>query len=222
MIKIIKSFYNLKEHFLPNGVFRRPRIWSNQELKKIASFFEGSVINVSGWKDSDKQDGFYRDYFKNASYYFISNYSGPSGFQEGILNQVFIDLEKSLPSELVGKFEVVFNHTTLEHVYNFQKAFENLTLLTNDILIVVLPFLQRLHSTKGDYQDYWRFSSEAVEEMMKKNNLKLIYLTANNRRNESVYLFAVGTKNPSKWVNKINFIDQSLFKQLGEKIIKTV
>ena len=32
---------------------RLPRIWSNNELKKISSLFYGSVINVSGWKDLD-------------------------------------------------------------------------------------------------------------------------------------------------------------------------
>lgn len=39
---------------LCEGVFRRPRLWSNSELKKIAHLFEGWVVNVSAWKDLDK------------------------------------------------------------------------------------------------------------------------------------------------------------------------
>ena len=35
--------------------FKVPRYWSNEELKKFAHLFKGSVINVSAWKDVDKQ-----------------------------------------------------------------------------------------------------------------------------------------------------------------------
>ena len=41
------------------------RIWSNQELRKFSHLFRGKVINVSGWKDCDKEGHIYRDYFSN-------------------------------------------------------------------------------------------------------------------------------------------------------------
>ena len=36
---------------------KNARIWSNEELKKIASVFKGDVINVSGEQDKDKSRG---------------------------------------------------------------------------------------------------------------------------------------------------------------------
>src|SRR3989338_9207278 len=100
----------IKEKLLPERKFRKARIWSNKELKKISPIFKGSVINVSGWKDEDKRGDFYKNYFKNASSYAISNYKGDTGFQnkEG---EIYLDLEKELDKKLIGKFDVVFNHT---------------------------------------------------------------------------------------------------------------
>ena len=54
--------------------FRLPRIWSNNELKKIAPLFEGDVVNVSGWQDKDKEGDEYKNYFKNKKSYTITNY----------------------------------------------------------------------------------------------------------------------------------------------------
>ncbi len=213
----IKEFLKYKEKIFPDRKFRRARIWSNQELKKIANLFEGDIINVSGWKDSDKRDGFYRDYFPKAKSYWLSNFSGPSGFQGNNPNEIFLDLEKDLDNDFVGKFDVVFNHTTLEHVYNFQKAFQNLCHLSKDVVIIVLPFLQQLHAVKGDYEDYWRFSPYAIEKMMKENGLALLYMSANNKKSESVYVFAVGTKNPLRWAGKIQNGNQDFFNNLGDK-----
>ena len=45
-------------------IFRLPRIWSNRELAKFAPLFQGSVVNVSAWKDFDKERMYYREYFK--------------------------------------------------------------------------------------------------------------------------------------------------------------
>ena len=46
-------------------ILRLTRIWSNQELRKFSHLFRGKVINVSGWKDCDKEGHIYRDYFSN-------------------------------------------------------------------------------------------------------------------------------------------------------------
>src|SRR5687767_4129918 len=43
--------------------FRAARIWSNQELKTITPHCKGAVINVSAWKDEDKEGAHYKDYF---------------------------------------------------------------------------------------------------------------------------------------------------------------
>jgi hypothetical protein len=77
--------------------FRVPRIWSNQELRRFAGQFHGSVANVSAWRDEDKEGARYRDYFKNASEYCITNYKSEArGFQGGMDNEIYLDLTREL------------------------------------------------------------------------------------------------------------------------------
>ena len=38
---------------------RIPRIWSNKILKRISHNFDGDIINISGWKDDDKEGNNY-------------------------------------------------------------------------------------------------------------------------------------------------------------------
>ena len=124
--------------------FRQPRKWSNRELKRFSHLFTGRVINVSGWKDIDEEGKHYKDYFSNASDYWLSNYSDSKGTQN-IENELFLDLEKNVPPEQQKKFDVVFNHTVLEHIYDCRKAFENLCMLSKDVIIVVVPYIQQVH-----------------------------------------------------------------------------
>ena len=64
--------------------FRKPRIRSNLELKKFSNNFNGKIINVSGWNDSDKVGSFYKNYFSNCEDYDISNWSFSERGQEKI------------------------------------------------------------------------------------------------------------------------------------------
>ncbi len=202
--------------------FRLPRKWSNQELKKFAPLFQGKIINVSAWKDQDKEGRRYKDYFENASEYWISNYySEFRGFQGNLEREIFLDLAVPLPVELENQFDVVFNHTTLEHIFDIFTAFQNLCRLTKDILIIVVPFLQEQHENFGDY---WRFTPMALRELMHRNNLEMIYINFNDTDNTSIYLFAIGSKSPEKWIsirqnpdNKLSMIDDY---KLGQKVIK--
>tara|TARA_Y100000389_G_C17444862_1_gene510937 strand:+ start:1054 stop:1734 length:681 start_codon:yes stop_codon:yes gene_type:complete len=206
--------------------FREPRIWSNNELKKFSKNFYGNIINVSGWKDSDKVNSFYRNYFTNCTNYFISNWSYSERGQENKLskNEYLIDLESDLKKELLGKFDVVFNHTTLEHIFDIYKSFRNLCELSNDVVIIVVPFLQEQHTTI-DFKDYWRFTPQTIKKLFEKNNFKLAYINANDQNNSSIYVFAVGCKENSKnlnWIikmndNKLDTLDDFI---IGKKIIK--
>ncbi|MBV6640634.1 MAG: hypothetical protein KI791_07950 [Cyclobacteriaceae bacterium] len=189
----------------PKGVdrkFRLPRIWSNFELKKFTHLFEGKIINVSGWKDEDKEGRKYADYFLNKSGYSISNHPGDSikGIQDEI-NQIELDLEQELSSELISAFDVVFNHTVLEHVYDFHKAIENICLMSKDIIITVVPFLQQMHgfSDIGGYGDYWRFSPTSLDKLFKARGFETLYLSYNREEEASVYIFCISSKNPQKW-----------------------
>jgi len=182
--------------------YRLPRVWSNQELRKFAHLFEGDVLNVSAWKDEDKEGGHYRYYFKNARNYFISNYKAEVKGLQGFKNEFYLDLSQNLPEDYVYRFDVVFNHTTLEHIYEVKRAFQNLGNLSKDIVIIVVPFLQQMH---GNYGDYWRFTPLSVKNLFEENGITLLYLSFNDHRHSSIYIFALGAKNPAKWENKIDY-----------------
>ena len=156
--------------FIDNKV-RKPRIWSNLELKKFSNNFNGKIINVSGWNDSDKDGSFYKNYFSNCEDYYISNWSFSERGQEKKLdkNEYLIDLEDDLDDKLINKFEVV-NHTTLEHIFDISK----LKIYVNSLMIpiIVSPFMQEQHIT-SDFKDYWRLTPQAVKKLFEKNNLNL-------------------------------------------------
>ena len=202
--------------------FRVPRVWSNRELEKFGHLFSGKGVNVSGWKDIDKEGKKYRDYFSNISEYWITNYKSEArGFQGDQENEIFLDLEEDLDESMHGKFDVVFNHTVLEHIFDVNKAFENLCKLSNDIVIVVVPFLQEQHA---EYGDYWRFTPLAVEKLFQQNSMEMIYINYNDASDDSIYIFAIGTKDKNKWnkiqtesANQIKVINKFM---LGTKVIK--
>jgi hypothetical protein len=182
--------------FLIDKKYRLPRIWSNDELKKFANLFDGDIVNVSAWKDEDKEGKKYKDYFINAKSYSITNYKKEARGFQGTEGEIFLNLEESLPNNLINKFDVVFNHTVLEHVYDFKKSFENLCLMSRDIVIIIVPFLQEMHS---DYGDYWRFTPLAIKNMFEENSMEVIYSSFNEHKKSSVYLFFIASKKPGKW-----------------------
>jgi hypothetical protein len=177
--------------------FRLARYWSNQELKKIGTLLRGRVINVSGWKDEDKEGGYYKDYFPSACSYTISNYGGFRGYQGGD-SEIFLDLAEPLPKELIGAFDVIFNHTTLEHIFDVRMAFKNLCLMSQDIVIVVVPFAQVQHEY-DNLKDFWRFSPTCLHYLFKENGMTVVYESINKHRNAGVYIFMVGSKRSDVW-----------------------
>ncbi|MCV0371472.1 hypothetical protein [Filomicrobium sp.] len=188
---------------MTDKIHRVPRLWSNRELRKFAPIFKGmSIVNVSAWRDEDKEGGTYRNYFSGASEYSVTNFDADKrGFQGGD-GEIFLNLEKSLPSELQSRFDVVFNHTTLEHVYEFRTAFRNLCDMSKDVVIVVVPFLQQMHA---DYGDYWRFTPQALHRMFEDEGFEVAHLSFNNDFQSSVYVFCIATKNPDQWRSHFSF-----------------
>lgn len=209
-------------NFLLDKKFRIPRLWSNVELSKFSHKIHGSVLNVSGWKDSDKNGAVYKEYFPRASSYTVSNVlSQGKGFQ-GVDNEIVIDLEKNLDKKIYKKFDVVFNHTTLEHIFNLDKAFKNLCALSKNLVIVVVPFIQEQHFDK-DFGDYWRFTPLSIHKLFEKNHFKLRYINFNDQKKSSIYIFAVGSSknNNGYWINKIKDNKLQFIKniKIGKKII---
>lgn len=176
---------------------RVPRRWSNAELRKLAGLFDGDVINVSAWRDEDKEGRHYRDYFSNARSYTLSNVPGERG-ATGREGELTLDLERDLPANLHLAFNAVFNHTTLEHVFGLGKAFANLCRMSRDAVIVVVPFLQPSHATAG-MGDYWRFTPQGVRMLFAENGFQAIYESANAQRGTSVYLVVIAVRDPARW-----------------------
>jgi len=210
--------------FLYEGIFRKPRLWSNRELKKIAHLFKGSVVNVSAWKDYDKSVKYkdyifgdydsgelYRSYFVNAEKYTITNHPNCRKGNGGS-ESITLDLEKELPREFENKFDVVFNHTVLEHIFDVFKAFENLCHMSKDVVILVAPFIQKVHYSE-EYGDYWRFTPQALDQMFKRNGFTVLHRSSSNLFQSSIYYFYVASRHPEKWSHLFQVKD--INEQLG-------
>ncbi len=185
----------------------KPRLWSNTELKKIAHLFSGNIINVSAGADRDKENEFYRNYFQNKTSYSISNYKKIDKNEN--YNEIILDLEQKISPNLVNKFDVVFTHTVLEHVYDMDTAIENLCNLSKDIIITIVPFLQTYHHDEEIYNDFWRFSPLALIKKFNEQKFKTVFINWNKDPLGNIYLFHVATCKPEYWgsleeLNKVN------------------
>lgn len=206
-------------YYFSDPKFEQPRLWSNEELSKIAPIVNGSVVNVSAWQDQDKHGATYSEYFSGATEYWITNWEADArGWQGGLKNELYLDLEREIPKDLIEKFDAVFNHTTLEHVFDIFKAFENLCLMSKDIVIIIVPFMQEQH---GDYGDYWRLTPWAVKKLFTKNGVIPCYINFNDHKDGSVYVIGVGAKNKTSIVkfkalsgNKVDDVER-LFAATG-------
>ena len=176
--------------------FTLARRWSNAELRRIGPLFTGRVVNVSAWEDRDKEVGVYRDYFPKAASYRRTNYGTSQGVVEGAQDEMFLDLTAPLADDRRGSFDVVFNHTTLEHVFDMRTAFSTLCALSSDVVIVVVPWLQPLHA---DYGDYWRFSPQAVVRLFEAEGMTPLSVTWNTDPRASVYVMGVASRRPERW-----------------------
>lgn len=176
--------------------FRVPRLWSNSELRRFAPLFKGSVVNISGWNDDDKEGHKYHEYFSNASEYAITNYGKDSdrGVQ-GFEGEIMLNLEKDLPTSLLQKYDVAFSHTVLEHIFDAHKAFATICKISKNFVITVVPYIQQLHGISDEVGDYWRFTPLTMKELYEENGLKLRYCSANGHTaTSSIYLFCIGNK----------------------------
>ena len=197
----VRSLRALLKKTLVDREQRLPRVWSNAELRKYAPLLGGDVVNVSAWKDEDKEGRHYRDYFSAAATYARTNYKSEARGMQGVADEVFLDLTAPLPVDLKNRFDVVFNHTTLEHVYDVKPAFANLCAMSKDIVVLVVPFLQAYHS---DYGDFWRFSPEAVRRMFEGEGLTPLVVTCNRHAFSSVYVFAIASRHPARWRTRLD------------------
>ena len=193
------NYERIKKNYLTKFI---PRYWSNKELKKISPHlpFGSRIVNVSGWKDKDKEGNYYCNYFSSAAEYHIANY--PSDKARGsACCDIPIDLSQAIPKEHIGTYDGVFNHTVLEHLADPVFAFKQMALLTTDWIITVVPFKQKLHFENGFYDDYYRFSPFIMRQLHTMNGLTVIYETYTPKPALDIYLFYVGTKKVENYLD---------------------
>lgn len=178
---------------------RGARVWSNREIARLGPAVTGDVINVSAWKDEDKEGGFYRNYFPGAASYATSNFDGWRG-DEGATDHG-INLEEPAPTSLQGRFDLVFNHTTLEHVFDVHQAMRTITALSRDAVLVVVPFMQHLHGPEDG--DFWRFSPYCLRRLFGANGLTVVYEAAGPRAGRIRYLTAFAVRSPERWTGRL-------------------
>lgn len=202
--------------------FRLPRQWSNGELRRLAPLFSGDVVNVSGWEDSDKEGSQYRQYFRRAKSYSITNAPGERGFgdREG---EIRLDLTQELPNELRGRFDVAFNHTTLEHIFDVRRAFSNLCGLSRDLVVIVVPFAQVQHET-ASWKDFWRFTPTCMQYLFHENGFSVVYEASSPARNSGIYILTVGSRRPEHWAQRLPRPQRSqeLGAWIGERWVRRV
>jgi len=172
------------------------RYWSNEELQRLSKIVSGDVVNVSGWKDEDKQGRHYREYFHQARSYTVTNYYGESGFQNAP-GELLLNLNTPLRPSLRARFDVVLCHTVLEHVFDVCTAFSNLASMTRDLLIVVVPFCQIQHEL-ASFGDYWRFTPTCLRELYARSGLAVIYESSNEDFACGNYVLFCGSRYPER------------------------
>lgn len=168
-----------------------PRYWSNNILRNICKTLEGDVLNVSGGDDGDKQGDVYRSYFSAATSYSISNFGDAKRS-----SNISLDLTSSeLPQELTKKFDIVFSHTVLEHIFDIHSAIGNLCSLSKSVVISVVPFLQSFHHGPW-YSDYWRFTPNALVGLFEEKGFRTAFVDWNEDFLGNIYIVHVAVASP--------------------------
>lgn len=180
---------------------RIARLWSNAELRRLGPLFTGTVVNVSAARDWDKDGGYYVDYFPNAASYTRTNAPGFRGTESG-MQDVELDLAAPVPADLQQSWDVVLNHTTLEHIFEIRTAFANLCAIGKDAVILIVPFAQHVHQ-KDDLKDYWRLTPECIRALFAENGFGVVYESANDEPNAATYLLIIGSRTPEAWSGKL-------------------
>lgn len=200
--KLSRMLFSRKESGPPA---RQARNWSNGEIRLLGRAVAGSVINVSAWRDEDKQGGYYKDYFPSAQNYSVSNYQGWRGIDKNEVpphfegNHYELDLRTPAPVTLAGRFDLVFNHTTLEHVFDAHQAMRTMAALSRDAMLVVVPFIQHLHGPVDG--DFWRFSPYCMRRLFQMVDMEIVYESAGPKTSDVRYLTYFAARDASKWIS---------------------
>jgi hypothetical protein len=171
------------------------RTYSNVCLKRILTLLNvTSVLNVSGWDDGDKEGGRYADYFsQKVDKYEVSHFENDYLRSDTDISKLVIDLE-DINYQAVEKFELVFSHTVLEHVFDQHNAFRIMCSLAEKYVVGVVPMINVLH-WEETYGDYWRFTPHGIRKLFENNGFKLVHLEIGPTSSISQYIIFIGARN---------------------------
>lgn len=98
-----------------------------------------------------------------------------------------IDITKH---DVKNKYDLILCLNVLEHVYEYQKAIDNMygALKKGGAVIIVVPAFYPLHDEPGDY---WRFTEHALRKMLSKFELKELTHRGNREFPQGYYIEAV-------------------------------
>lgn len=195
-----------------------PRTWSNKKLRELGSIITGDVINVSAGLDSDKEGDLYRNYFPKADSYSATNYGDEFG-KTGLENEYPLDLSV-LYDHRYGRYDVVFSHTVIEHIYPSHLVFDNLCALSRNLVITVVPFIQALHGVPGVYDDYYRYSPILLEKEFAVRGFKTLYMAWNQDTPiMNVYIIHIASKVPDQYASAFPTSEQPIVNLCGPGVL---
>ena len=181
--------HNQDMKFSQNG-----RTYSNVSLKRILPLLNViSVLNISGWDDGDKEGGRYSHYFsQKVNKYEVSHFENDYLRSDTDISKMVINLE-DINYQAVEKFELVFSHTVLEHVFDQQNAFRIMCSLAEKYVVGVVPMINVLH-WEETYDDYWRFTPHGIRKLFENNEFNLVHLEIGPSLSISQYIIFVGAR----------------------------
>jgi hypothetical protein len=196
--------HNKDMKFSQNG-----RTYSNVSLKRILPLLDvTSVLNVSGWDDGDKEGGRYSDYYpQKVTKYEVSHFENDYLRSDTDLSKIVINLE-DVNYQAVEKFELVFSHTVLEHVFDQQNSFRIMCNLAEKYVVGVVPMINVLH-WEETYGDYWRFTPHGIRKLFENNEFKLVHLEIGPTSSISQYIIFVGARNSVSFTRDLSLQDIS-------------
>ena len=147
----------------------RSRLESNKWLHIHCRDIKGEVLSIGAGIDSDRQGGFYRDYFPEAVSYTTSEVSDDYGCD------LVLDV-RSMPQINDRNYDCVYCSGVLEHVDDYHSGLAEMTriLKPGGIFLLGLPYRQAPHLVP---HDYWRFTEYGIRFLLR-NSFDILDLTA--------------------------------------------
>jgi len=138
---------------------------SNRWLAAQTATIQGSVLSIGSADDSDGAGRHYRDYFTRADSYTTSEYIPYPGCD------LVIDV-RHMPQVSDASFDCVFCSGVLEHVDDYDAGMREIrrVLKPGGVLLLGLPFRQKLHLAPTDY---WRFTEFGIRMLLQRTGYQI-------------------------------------------------